>query len=112
MTVHRFRADQACASEEATSLQVQREREREREQEVAGAATDIDHREHPPCAPPHLVRDPDWTMHTVLDHLATRLTGEQCALLGALVAATSAGDVGPLESLQVWRELAPVPLRA
>jgi hypothetical protein len=51
-----------------------------------------------------------WTMEPVINHFASRLTDDQIALLAALVAATSNGELGTLEVLECWRTQAPVPL--
>lgn len=51
-----------------------------------------------------------WTMEPVINHFASRLTDDQIALLAALVAATSDGELGALEALEPWRTQEPVPV--
>ncbi len=51
-----------------------------------------------------------WTMKPVLDHLAPCLTHEQNALLAALVAAMSEGDLGAIQAIDSWRAVPAIPL--
>ncbi len=53
----------------------------------------------------------DWAMEPVLEHLQERLSGEDHALLTALVAALSKpANVAALDAFPAWRDAAPPPL--